>query len=224
MKYFSFLILLISNLTLSAQEWNLSGAYQYIYSPEWDKAIQRYNFSRPFLDEVQPLLVHGTFLETSYFFKNEKRIQSGIKIDYGFTRSSAENPELDIAFHLHQIGLGYAFRYSFQKKPKNIVLEGDITIFSTILSKRINQEIEMIDEEAKRALGIGGSLGFKLLYLIKTEHKIKISPFAGISYSPYLSSSESESILDPTISVNGTGDIHLLSCQLGIRISFKNSN
>ena len=96
MKYFSFLILLISNLTLSAQEWNLSGAYQYIYSPEWDKAIQRYNFSRPFLDEVQPLLVHGTFLETSYFFKNEKRIQSGIKIDYGFTRSSAENPELDI--------------------------------------------------------------------------------------------------------------------------------
>ena len=67
-------ILLFAYSIASAQEFKADVSYKYMYSNQWDKTIQTYNFSRPFLKENQPLLMNGLNTSVSYIFKNEKRI------------------------------------------------------------------------------------------------------------------------------------------------------
>ena len=43
----------------TGQEVKVDVGYKYLYSNQWDKAIQTYNFSRPDLIEKQPLLMNG---------------------------------------------------------------------------------------------------------------------------------------------------------------------
>ncbi len=212
-------LLLFSSL-LVAQEWTASGGYQYIYSSDWDKAIQRYNFGRPHLDEAQPLLIHGASLETAYFFGSNKKVNSGIKLEYGFTKSRAQNPEFDLSFHFHQLSLAYVLRYSFENKLERFYLEGESGILASLLSKRINQEVELIDDEANRVFGLGAEIGLTAFYSISLNERRTLSPYFGISYSPYLGSPDSESLLDPTISVNASNNVELMSWRIGLRISF----
>lgn len=207
---------------LKGQEFSLSAAYQYSYSAEWDKAIQRYNFARPFMDDAQPLLIHGAYLGASYFFTTDKKWNSGLKSSYSLTRSSADNVD-KLAINLHQFHLGYSLNYKFEGSLDKLRLETDITAISTLLSKRVNNEIELIDDEKNRTFGIGISVGLTILYRIEISDKSALSPFLSVEYSPYLRSPESESILDPSISTFGTGDIRLLNWRLGVRFTFLKS-
>ncbi|MBL4709609.1 MAG: hypothetical protein JKY48_14345 [Flavobacteriales bacterium] len=205
------------------QEINISAGYQYIYSSEWDKAIQRYNFARPFMDKAQPLLIHGGYIEAAYFFASDRKFNSGVKSSYAFTRSSSKNTD-EIAINLQQFNLGYSLKYSFNGRLKGCMLEADITALSTILNKRINNEIELIDEEKNRAFGIGLNFGITTFYKIEIGDKRLFSPFIGVGYSPYLRSPESESVLDQSISTSGTKDIRIINWKLGVRYTFLKAN
>jgi len=212
-------VLLISEF--NAQEINISAGYQYSYSEIWDKAIQRYNFARPFQDKTQPLLIHGGFIEGSYFIKSKENFNSGVKLSYSLTRSSSSNLD-DVSINLHQFNLGYSLRYAFEGSLKRMMVEADVSALTSILSKRVNNEIELIDEEKNRAFGVGFNLGFTISYIIEKGDK-QLTPFMSIKYSPYLRSPESESILDQSISIFGTNDIRIFNCMLGLRYTLKSN-
>ena len=47
------------SLNSYSQETHIGFSYEYLYCPQFDKAIQTYNFDRPFLNEKQPLFLNG---------------------------------------------------------------------------------------------------------------------------------------------------------------------
>ena len=100
------IFLLVLSINLTAQELKLDLSYKYIYSKQWDRAIQTYNFSRPFLTKKQPLLMNGLNTSLSYVFKNEKHFKHGINLSYSYFRSSAENENFNNSLNLHFINLG----------------------------------------------------------------------------------------------------------------------
>ena len=100
------LLLLKSSFSI-AQEFKIDVSYNYLYSKQWDKAIQTYNFSRPFIAEKQPLLIHGLNSSLSYIFKSTKNLRHGINVSYSYFRSSAENENLENILKLHFLNLGY---------------------------------------------------------------------------------------------------------------------
>lgn len=202
-----------------AQQLTLGGGYQYLYSSEWDNAMQRYNFNRSFTDEAQPLLIHSTFIETAYFFASDRKTHSGVKLDYGFSRSNASNTESDLSFHLHLINLGYSFQYSFNYLKQQFYLETDVAFSTALLNKRIDGEIEVIDDEASRATEFGGKVALSLFYVIPINSDRQLAPFIGMAYAPYFGS-ESEFLIDQTISPSSASDIKVLSVKVGVRYTF----
>jgi hypothetical protein len=70
-----FLFLLID---AQSQEIETDLSYKYMFASNWDKAIQTYNFSRPFLTEKQPLFMHGINGSISYIFKSENKFKQGL--------------------------------------------------------------------------------------------------------------------------------------------------
>ena len=80
--------------SIIAQEFRTDISYKYIFANKWDKAIQTYNFSRPFLEKKQPLLMHGLNASVSYIFKSSIRLKHGINISYTYFKSTAENENL----------------------------------------------------------------------------------------------------------------------------------
>ena len=92
MRTLSLLSLLLLKFSfLIAQELKTDLSYNYLYSNEWDKAIQTYNFSRPFNTERQPLINHGLNASLSYIFESNKNFKHGVNLSYSYFRSSAEN-------------------------------------------------------------------------------------------------------------------------------------
>ena len=126
------IFLLVLSINLTAQELKLDLSYKYMYSNQWDKMIQTYNFSRPFLTEKQPLLMSGLNTSLSYIFKNKKHFKHGINLSYSYFRSSAENKNLNNSLNLHLINLGYLLHYQNPEKWKNIysLLQGILLSFN----------------------------------------------------------------------------------------------
>lgn len=72
------LLFLQPHISASGQDWSVGIGYGYLYSPQFDAAIQTYNMSRPFLEEHQPLLVNATFLKLGYDFESKIKFNSGL--------------------------------------------------------------------------------------------------------------------------------------------------
>ena len=70
------LVFLSSWTKAQKMDWDVS--YAYLYAKAWDNNVQTYNFSRPFLENPQPLLQHGLGSSFTYIFNNERKIQHGI--------------------------------------------------------------------------------------------------------------------------------------------------
>lgn len=203
------------------QELSVGAGYQYMYSAAWDKAIQTYNFSRPFLEEKQPLLTHGSYLESSYFFKSEKSLRSGIKLNYSFTRSRADNSNFDVRLNLNQLQLGYSLRYIVESRWQAYIIEGDVFIHSTLLSRRTNGELDVRDgNEKNRAHGIGGGLALTAFSTLAIKESKLLFPFFGISYSPYLRTEKSEIVLNQTDGLVKKQN-RILTFKIGIRVNIK---
>lgn len=214
-KLIFFCLLLFTSILVKAQSWSVGGGYQYLYSQKWDKAIQTYNFSRPFLKEKQPLLVHGTYLELNYLFSSEKKIQSGIKLEHSFVRSRADNANFNVALQLQQIKLGYNLHYSFRNKLAGAFIEISPSAYGIRLSRRVNEELDEVDDENNVAFGIGGSLDLTVLYKVGFNQKFIFLPFLGIGYSPYLFSPKSEAVLNQTVTEK---TIQVFSWKVGVRL------
>lgn len=204
-----------------AQEIKADISYKYMYAKQWDKAIQTYNFSRPFLIEKQPLLIHGINSSLSFSFKSTKKLNHGINISYSYYRSSADNENLNNVLNLHFVNVGYIIHYENKEKLKGLYTDLIISATSSGLFRNVNGEPFEFDEIKSQAFGIGGDLCLKLGYSLKIKSKNYMSPFVSFGYTPYLYSPNSEAVINQTkglVSKNWTG---ILTTQIGLTFHIK---
>lgn len=215
------LSLLILAMNSPAQELKLDVSYKYIYANEWDKIIQTYNFSRPFLTEKQALLMNGLNTSLSHIFKNEKNFKHGINLSYSYFRSSAENENFNNTLNLHFLNLGYVLHYENPIKWNKIYSELIVSSTSSGLFRKLNGAPFEYNETKSKAFGIGADLHFKFGYYLNVKNNYYLSPFISIGYTPYLYSPNTETVINQTkslVSKNWTG---ILTTQIGLAFHMK---
>ena len=210
------LSLLILSINASAQEIKLDLSYKNIFSNQWDKIIQTYNFSRSYLTEKQPLLKNGLNTSVSYIFKNEKNLKHGINLSYSYIRSSAENENFNNTLNLHFINLGYILHNENPEKWKKIYSELIISATSSGLFRNVNREPFHYDETKLKAFGIGADVHLKIGYYLKLKNKNFLSPFISIAYNPYQYSPNSEAVINQTKGLISKNWTSILSTQIGL--------
>jgi hypothetical protein len=199
-----------------AQEFKTDISYKYIFANKWDKAFQTYNFSRPFLEEKQPLFMHGINASASKIFKSSGELKHGIHFSYSYFRSYAENENLINILHLHFINLGYVVHFENNEKTKGLYTDLIISMVSSGLYRNVNGEPFEFDESRAKAFGVGGDLSIKAGHCFNLKNNIRLSPFALVGYTPYIFSPNSEALINQTkglVNNNWTG---IFSTQVGL--------
>lgn len=199
MKFVVFLSLLLLFVNSSfAQGFGVSATYSYCYAPQFDKAIQAYNFSRPFQTEKQPLLINGFTTGLSYSFQSESKFESGIAVNYSAFRSYSENADFNNSYHLSFLELGYVLNYHFSESKLKSSVELTASCLTSSLKRKINDETFAFAEEKTHAFGIGGNLSLRYLYSLRFNRNLILSPFAGLNYAPYLYAPNTETVINQT--------------------------
>ena len=208
----------------SAQEWNVELGYQYLYANQWDKAVQTYNFSRPFIATKQPLLAHGSYFGGQYYFASQKKIHAGLKLNHSYYRSMAENPGLTATLRLQLLELGYVLRYEAPDKSNKFYFDLALSAITSHMTRSVNEEGLMIDEQRLRAWGIGGKLDLVAGYNLSSQKRYTLSPFAGLGYVPYFWSPQTEAVINQTRTLSGKENTSMLTWKIGMRMRLtKNS-
>jgi hypothetical protein len=221
MRTLFLLLFLFLFIDAQSQEIEVDLSYKYIFANNWDKAIQSYNFSRPFLTEKQPLFMHGINGSASYIFKSENRLKQGINASYSHFTSYVENVNFVNQLNLHFLNVGYILRYESTKKYKGLTTDLILSASSSALFRNVNDEPFIYDETRSKAFGIGGDLSIKSSYSINLKNNIRLSPFIQVGYTPYLYSPNIEAVINHTrglVSPNFTG---VFTSQIGVKVRMR---
>ena len=221
MRAILFGILFFALNSIMAQEFSTAISYKYMFAHKWNKAIQTYNFSRPFLEEKQPLLMHGINASASYIFKSSKKFKHGINLSYSYFKSSAKNENLNNFLNLHFLNLGYIIHYENNEKTKGLYTDLIISVVSSGLYRNVNENPFEYNDTRAKAFGIGGDMSIRAGYYLNLKNKINLSPFVLVGYTPYIYSPNSEAVINQTnwlVSNNWTG---IFTTQVGLTFHIK---
>ncbi len=221
MKFFYGLLFTVLCYWAPAQKYRLQAAYNYLYSPALDKAVQTYNFSRPFLSNPQPLLISGSSIETSILFAKDARIKHSINLQYTLFRSYAENNNLNNVLVLHWINAGYSiYFYPLQQHPQ-FYNELSIFLAPSGLFRKVNGKPFEINGSRAKSLGIAAGLKAQAGYIWMTGKQLNFSIFASINVMPYWYAPNNEAIINQTkgLVVKNTGT-SAFGAQIGIAAYF----
>jgi hypothetical protein len=203
-----------------AQKFSMDVSYKYMYAKQWDRSIQLYNFSRPWLIEKQPLFMHGFNASFNYTLSTKQELIHGLSFDLSFFRSVAENKNMANAINLYISNLGYFARKDFSILHSNCYTEMRLALTVSGLFRRVNQEPILVDETPTRAFGIGSDVQVKFGYSLPCLAEIKGSLFLAISYAPYVYSPYSESVLNQTMGITNHYGTGIVGAQIGFRKGF----
>lgn len=216
-----FIVLFSVYLNTIAQEFKMDASYNYLFANQWDKAIQTYNFSRPFNYEKQPLFMHGLTTFGTYISESAKQFKHGINLSYSFFRSSSENENLDVKLHLSFLKLAYLLHYEYKEKLKNWYTDFIFSATTSALFRNVNGKPFTYDEKKSKAFGIGGDISIKIGYFMKFKNKNGLSPFVLIAYTPYFYSPNTEAVINQTKGLATKSSTTILSAQMGIAFQLK---
>ena len=205
---------------MHAQKLSLDVSYKYMYAKQWDRSIQLYNFSRPWLIEKQPLLMHGVNAGFSYDVSSKKEFIHGLSVDFSFFRSVSENKNMVNAINLYISNMGYFVRKDFRILHSNCYTEIRLALTVSGLFRRVNQEPILVDDTQTRAFGIGSDIQVKFGYDLPCLAGIKGSLFLAVSYAPYVYSPYSESVLNQTMGITNHYGTGIVGAQIGFRKVF----
>jgi hypothetical protein len=214
-------LLILSVGSSLAGEFKTEASYKYMFAKQWDKAIQTYNFSRPFITNKQPLLMHGISTSASYLFNTTKKFQQGINIAYAYFGSMAENENLTNRLNLHFLNLGYLFHYENQETLPDFYTELIISATTSGLYRHTNGKPFVYDETKSRAFGIGGDIGLRFGYYLPLKNKFCLSPFIAIGYTPYFFSPNTEVVINQTRGLTGKSWTGIVSGQVGFSLHIR---
>lgn len=216
-SFFYLLLLLLVN-NLQGQDFSFSLAYQNSRIPEWDKAIQTYNFTRPFLSNRQPLFTHGLQAEARYYFKSGRGIVHGLHLAYGWQRSVAENPNLRSALHFHLVQPGYFRQFTPPGRTQGWMVQAGASLLLGGIFRAINDEALVYDEATAKAWGVGSRIQAQLGYQFAGTDKPGWQPFVEMGYVPYYYAPQAEAILNQTTGLASKNWTSMWSAQVGVRI------
>ncbi len=199
-----------------AQEMTTDVSYKYMFAEKWDKAIQTYNFSRPFLEEKQPLFMHGINGSLSYIFVSNNKFKQGINASYSYFQSYSENPNFVNILNLHFLNVGYVIRFESHEKWRGLCTDLILAAVSSALFRNVNDEPFVYDDIRAKAFGVGGDISLKTCYSFSIKNNINLSPFFQIGYTPYLFSPKSESIINQTSRLVSTNHTGIFTTQIGL--------
>jgi hypothetical protein len=203
-----------------AQKFSVDVSYKYLYAKQWDRFIQLYNFSRPWLLEKQPLFSHGINAGFSYSVSSKKEFNHGLSADLSFFRSVAENKNFVNSINLYIINAGYFVCKDFRIYHLNCYANMRLSLTASGLFRRVNHDQLMVDDTQIRAFGIGSDLQMKFGYYLPCLDGIKGSLFLAISYTPYVYSPYSESVLNQTMGITDHYGTGIVGAQIGFRKGF----
>jgi len=215
------IVLFFMHFNTIAQEFKIDASYNYLFANQWDKAIQTYNFSRPFNYERQPLFMHGLTSSGTYIFKSPKQLKHGINISYSYFNSSSENENLDVKLQLNFLKLAYLLHYEYQEKLKNLYTDFIFSATTSALFRNVNGEPFIYDEEKSKAFGIGGDISIKMGYFMKFKNKNGLSPFVLIACTPYFYSPNTEAVINQTKGLTSKSSTAIISAQMGMAFHIK---
>jgi hypothetical protein len=198
------------------QDFKIDVAYKYLFANNWDKAIQTYNFSRPFLLNKQPIFENGLNASATYLFKSAHYSKQGIILSYSYFGSLAENENFANKLNLHFLNLGYLIHFGNPDKSSGVYADFILSATSSALFRNVNGEPLIYDETTSKAYGIGVDMALKLGNAIGLKNKNAISPFVSLSLSPYLYSPNAEAVLNQTKGLVGEPWLGLLTGQVGL--------
>jgi hypothetical protein len=214
--FFCFLFFQLAN----AQKFSMDVSYKYIYAKQWDRSIQLYNFSRPWLIEKQPLLIHGMNAGFNYALSTKQEVNHGFSVDLSFFRSVAENKNIANAINLYMSNIGYFARKDYSILHSNCYVDIRLALTVSGIFRRINQEPMLVDETQTRAFGIGSDIQVKFGYNLPCLARIKSSLFLAVSYAPFVYSPYSESVLNQTMGITNHYGTGIVGTQIGFRKGF----
>lgn len=223
MKNILFYCLLYFQLA-NAQKFSLDLSYQYMYAKQWDRSIQLYNFSRPWLVEKQPLLIHGINMSFNSSLSTKQKLKQGLSGDLSFFSSSAENSNLLNTVHLFLGNIGYFAHKQMTIQSSSFYAEARIAMTISGIFRRTNQAPLLLDDKQVRAFGIGSQLQVKLGYDLPFFEGMKSSLFLAIAYHPYIYSPYTESVLNQTMGITNHYGTDMFSAQIGFRRIFSVQN
>jgi hypothetical protein len=220
-KILLFSFLLFRCLSSSAQEFKLDASYAYLYSSQLDKSIQTYNFTRPELTEIQPLLTNGINASVSYIFRNDKPLKHGINISSAYFQSWAENKNFSNQLNLHVANLGYLLHYENPEMCKGFYSDLIVSATSSLLYRFLNEELFVYDETLSKSFGIGGAVQLKLGYSFQWKNKCYLSPFLSVACSPYLFSPNNEAVINQTKGLVCRNWTEISTTQIGLTVHLR---
>jgi len=221
MRTFFLFLFLFLFLDAQSQKIEVDLSYKYIFANNWDKAIQTYNFSRPFLAEKQPLFMHGINGSASYIFKSENKFKQGINASYSHFSSYAKNVNFVNQYNLHFLNVGYVLRYESAEKYKGLTTDFLLSASSSALFRNVNEEPFIYDEVRSKAFGIGADLSIKTSYSFNLKNNIRLSPFIQIGYTPYLYSPNTEAVINQTTGLTAPDFTGVLTSQIGLKVRLR---
>ena len=218
MRTLFLLLFLFLFIGAQSQEIEVDLSYKYMFANNWDKAIQTYNFSRPFLTEKQPLFIHGINGSVSYIFKSENKFKQGINASYSQFSSYAENVNFMNQYILHFLNVGYILRYESTEKWHGLTTDFILSASSSALFRNVNDEPFIYDDSRSKAFGIGGDLSIKTSYSFNLKNNIRLSPFIQIGYTPYLYSPNTEAVINQTTGLITPDYKGVFTSQIGVKV------
>jgi len=221
MRALFLLLFLFRFIDTQAQEIEADLSYKYMFASNWDKAIQTYNFSRPFLNEKQPLFMHGISGSASYIFKSKSKFKQGINASYSHFSSYAENVNFVNQYNLHFLNVGYMLRYESTEKLKGLTTDFILSASSSALFRNVNDEPFIYDDARSKAFGIGGDLSVRTSYSFNIKNKIRLSPFFQVGYTPYLFSPNTEAVINQTSGLAAPNFTDVFSTQVGLKVRLR---
>lgn len=195
-------------------------SYQYLYNQQWDRIIQTYNESRPFLDEKQPLFQHGMNVGTGYLFPSSGAWTHGIHAGYTFFLSRAENTEFTSTVLLHTPTLSYQLHRDQLLTKERFFVEGSIGVAGAGAYRRVNGESLLVDEERSKAWGVGGVIGLGAGYHFPIGNRMEIDPFVRLTCMPGFYFPGIEKVVNQTQGLVAKSFSTSFSLNAGIKVHF----
>ena len=206
MRWIILIILLpvLNVCDLQGQSWEFHAGYQNVTAKQWNRAIQTYNFSRPFLEEKQPNLAGAAQVGMSYLFKNKTPFRYGPGIQYAMVRSTAENGgETDrIQVQWPELVFHFRYYYSFRDSasgPSNALYIETAPGFSILtMERRIDGELQTVDDTEQRFTGYGVALHTQVGFSWRVSEKLALEPYFSYTYDPLINIPESPVLINQT--------------------------
>jgi hypothetical protein len=202
-----------------AQRLYIGGGYTWLHAPQWDKAIQTYNFSRPFAGQ-QPLLKDGVQIHGAYLLGAGKRGRQGVCLSYTYVGSSAGGYGLTNNLRLHLVKPGYLWHFGGRGWLQHMWVNVAASAVVGILNRNVEGASYTYPDAQTTAWAIGGSADVTCAYKVPIHLAgMQIHPYVQAGYAPYVYAPNAEPLLNQTKQLTSKNHTSIFTVSFGLMLT-----